>query len=513
MSQNNYSLLDDGISEDTDNEEFDFNLASFSATMNNAEEEKQCSGEIVDEDSFDLGDVANNSDLMLCDKSDDDHEPLNDELDDIVKVRSSKSITKIDEAYFGDAEVWLRGKELSASGKTKHFGNVGKVFATFEKRRDCFQANIHKQIQAGIDGTSGLPAASVVAQSLGGYHDEDYGDVLTYTGQGGDERTPQVLTRYNACLALNREQKVPVRVVRGYQLDSEYAPPQGYRYDGLYWVTQYWEEEQAPGKATVFKFRLVRLKNQGQIPRIKDWKPKDILRISRSRYLNLKEEVKPKAKRKIKSSRVVKPTKTQDVQTRRRKRLKKEVESRKQPTSLILNTQTPHVPEEYISFKEREMNVSSIALDQEKQLLCKNNTFVTEQSSSAVIPYMNLTNHNSVDSFTNIPTIMRTTSRTLQQIIDRCDQAPPSYDPRVNDWLVNIPRVHQLVNARAVMCMMGDERPPFLDHYQEEIYNREKERAKTIIGMLHQETIDTLEERCLINQSRITLCINKIREL
>lgn len=32
------------------------------------------------------------------------------------------------------------------------------------------------------------------------------------------------------------ETKKPVRVIRGYKLHSEYAPAEGYRYDGLYTV-------------------------------------------------------------------------------------------------------------------------------------------------------------------------------------------------------------------------------------------------------------------------------------
>ena len=34
------------------------------------------------------------------------------------------------------------------------------------------------------------------------------------------------------------ETKKPVRVIRGYKLDSKYAPQEGYRYDGLYTVVK-----------------------------------------------------------------------------------------------------------------------------------------------------------------------------------------------------------------------------------------------------------------------------------
>ncbi len=42
----------------------------------------------------------------------------------------------------------------------------------------------------------------------------------------------QTLTRGNLALTRNIEFNRPVRVIRGYKLDSPYAPEDGYRYDG-----------------------------------------------------------------------------------------------------------------------------------------------------------------------------------------------------------------------------------------------------------------------------------------
>lgn len=44
----------------------------------------------------------------------------------------------------------------------------------------------------------------------------------------------QTLTRGNLALSLSVESKQPVRVIRGYKLDSPFAPEEGYRYDGMY---------------------------------------------------------------------------------------------------------------------------------------------------------------------------------------------------------------------------------------------------------------------------------------
>lgn len=39
-------------------------------------------------------------------------------------------------------------------------------------------------------------------------------------------------------MQISSQTKKPIRVVRGYKLHSEYAPVEGYRYDGLYTVEQ-----------------------------------------------------------------------------------------------------------------------------------------------------------------------------------------------------------------------------------------------------------------------------------
>lgn len=44
----------------------------------------------------------------------------------------------------------------------------------------------------------------------------------------------QTLTRGNLALSMSVESKQPVRVIRGYKLDSPFAPEEGYRYDGMY---------------------------------------------------------------------------------------------------------------------------------------------------------------------------------------------------------------------------------------------------------------------------------------
>lgn len=81
--------------------------------------------------------------------------------------------------------------------------------------------------------------------NLQGYEDDiDYGDVFTYTGCGGrdlkgtkanpknlrtaDQTSDQELKGGNKALEISFQKKYPIRVIRGYKLDSPYAPKAGY---------------------------------------------------------------------------------------------------------------------------------------------------------------------------------------------------------------------------------------------------------------------------------------------
>jgi hypothetical protein len=54
----------------------------------------------------------------------------------------------------------------------------------FSSRRELFDADVHRALQAGIVGAGATGAESIVLS--GGYtDDEDYGNVVIYTGHGG----------------------------------------------------------------------------------------------------------------------------------------------------------------------------------------------------------------------------------------------------------------------------------------------------------------------------------------
>ncbi|KAF5374730.1 hypothetical protein D9758_000253 [Tetrapyrgos nigripes] len=160
------------------------------------------------------------------------------------------------------------------------FGSIPgiEVGTWWESRQACSLDAIHAPWVAGISG--GNEGAYSVALS-GGYEDDvDLGYGFTYTGSGGRDlkgtkANPKNLRtapqssdqtfddRMNRALKRSSETKKPVRVIRGYKLNSPYAPSEGYRYDGLYSVERAWMEKGLnPQGYLVCKFAFKRLPNQ-----------------------------------------------------------------------------------------------------------------------------------------------------------------------------------------------------------------------------------------------------------
>ena len=162
----------------------------------------------------------------------------------------------------------------------------------FTLRAEACTAGIHRATVAGIVGRPDDGCYSIVLN--GGYADDiDEGSHLTYTGSGGRslKGTPgnpknlrtgphtknQTMEgpegRKNRALRKSLETKKPVRVVRGYKLESKFAPlgidyggDVNYRYDGLYRVVKMWTSQGIDHNFNVFKFALIRLPNQSELP-------------------------------------------------------------------------------------------------------------------------------------------------------------------------------------------------------------------------------------------------------
>ncbi|EIW69937.1 hypothetical protein TREMEDRAFT_30208 [Tremella mesenterica DSM 1558] len=141
---------------------------------------------------------------------------------------------------------------------------------------------VHAPTVAGISGNATVGAYSVALS--GGYPDDvDLGEAFTYTGSGGRDlkgtkqnpknlRTaPQTSDQtfensLNAALKRSAETKKPVRVIRGFKLQSPYAPTEGYRYDGLYTVEKAWMGTGLTNGLLVCRYAFKRVRGQDPLP-------------------------------------------------------------------------------------------------------------------------------------------------------------------------------------------------------------------------------------------------------
>lgn len=174
-------------------------------------------------------------------------------------------------------------KETSSKGYMK--GGVGRAKparyfgeypgapygTTWKNRTECFDAGVHRQLEPGIHGVKGQGAFSIVVS--GQYKDDkDNGDTILYTGSGGhiqygDGMREQVRDQKwtdpgNEALRRSSITGKPVRVIRGYELESKFAPWEGFRYDGLYVCKRAWKEKNRDGYYDICRFTMERIPGQ-----------------------------------------------------------------------------------------------------------------------------------------------------------------------------------------------------------------------------------------------------------
>lgn len=122
----------------------------------------------------------------------------------------------------------------------------------FESRKELYDHGIHRALQAGIVGRGEIGAESIVL-SRGYIDDEDLGDIIVYTGEGGRDPSSgrqvanQDFVRGNKALVTSCQEGLPVRVIRGSRHKSPHSPSVGCRYDGLFQVESYWTDVGADG--------------------------------------------------------------------------------------------------------------------------------------------------------------------------------------------------------------------------------------------------------------------------
>ncbi|WP_380285908.1 YDG/SRA domain-containing protein [Kitasatospora purpeofusca] len=144
----------------------------------------------------------------------------------------------------------------------KVFGHIEghPVGSRYQRRKELSEAGVHAPLRGGIHGNSREGADSIVVS--GGYpDDEDHGDVIIYTGHGGQENKRQVSDQDikdpgNAGLVQSALEGNLIRVIRGASGDPKHSPASGFRYDGLYRVESH-RSKTGVGGYRIWQFRLV----------------------------------------------------------------------------------------------------------------------------------------------------------------------------------------------------------------------------------------------------------------
>ena len=159
------------------------------------------------------------------------------------------------------------------------YGNIPEIIVgmKYSSRMDLLDAKIHTDLQSDIctNGNYIKPVPALIIYDTQERH-EDRGTVVLYSipfnGVHSDLYTaPSIKGTPCEALAQNSIYKIPVRVIRGsYESSVDdgkkfrngHCPTQGYRYDGIYFVGEYFYE---PG-ATSFVFKLIRIYGQPELP-------------------------------------------------------------------------------------------------------------------------------------------------------------------------------------------------------------------------------------------------------
>ncbi|KAK7407769.1 hypothetical protein VNO78_09835 [Psophocarpus tetragonolobus] len=150
---------------------------------------------------------------------------------------------------------------------------IGDVFLY---RMELCVVGLHGQPQAGIDylpasmSSNGEPIATSVIVS-GGYEDDvDEGDVIIYSGHGGqDKHSKQVfhqkLEGGNLAMERSMHYGIEVRVIRGVRYEgAASATGKLYVYDGLYRILECWFDVGKSGFG-VYKYKLCRIDGQAKM--------------------------------------------------------------------------------------------------------------------------------------------------------------------------------------------------------------------------------------------------------
>ncbi|WEK17432.1 MAG: YDG/SRA domain-containing protein [Candidatus Pedobacter colombiensis] len=146
------------------------------------------------------------------------------------------------------------------------FGEIDGVKENdvFVDRKHLASVGVHRPLQAGIDGNGKEGSSSIVLN--GGYVDDiDLGEVIIYTGHGGNDSDTKKQIKDqswgssgNKGLLISEMHGLPVRIIRGANHKSQFSPKIGYKYGGLYLITEHSYVKGKDGFG-ICRFRLEKL--------------------------------------------------------------------------------------------------------------------------------------------------------------------------------------------------------------------------------------------------------------
>ncbi|GMP77637.1 hypothetical protein CsSME_00033847 [Camellia sinensis var. sinensis] len=169
-------------------------------------------------------------------------------------------------AVLRDRGMWLnRDKRIVGSIPGVYIGDL------FFFRMELCVVGLHGQPQAGIDyvpashSSNKEPIATSIIVSGGYEDDEDAGDVIIYTGHGGQDKhsrqcVHQKLEGGNLALERSMHYGIEVRVIRGFKYEGS-ASGKVYVYDGLYKIIDSWFDVGKSGFG-VYKYKIIRMADQ-----------------------------------------------------------------------------------------------------------------------------------------------------------------------------------------------------------------------------------------------------------
>ncbi|GAY46594.1 hypothetical protein CUMW_098270 [Citrus unshiu] len=168
-----------------------------------------------------------------------------------------------------ERQLWLnRDKRIVGSIPGVQIGDV------FFFRMELLVVGLHGHSQAGIDylpgsqSANGEPIATSIIVSGGYEDDEDAGDVLIYTGHGGQDKLSrqcehQKLEGGNLAMERSMHYGIEVRVIRGFRYQGSVSS-KVYVYDGLYKIHDCWFDVGKSGFG-VYKYKLLRIEGQPEM--------------------------------------------------------------------------------------------------------------------------------------------------------------------------------------------------------------------------------------------------------